>query len=216
MDSFYFMITAVLTLVLVIGTFYYSIRSKKQIEASLEETKTEVAMASRPLLVMRAVVHEAATTYECDTVSAPRGAQTTGGHPLTSHFSHFELFNAGNSPAIDLGISLTNAQRAVVQSETLGFLRNNEQALTFVPIRLELNKTYHLVCEYESVRSRVSKIWYQTWLPFTAVESAEPGKISVNVGELEFREVSITERLDTVKATDKAHNELNDKPAQPL
>ena len=203
MDSFYFLITAVLTLVLVISGLYYSIQSKKQLEKNLEDTKTEVAMASRPLLVIRAVVHEAATTYVADIVSAPKGAQKSDDRPLTSHFSHFELFNAGNSPAIGLEISLMNAEKVIPQSETLGFLRNNEQALTFVPIKLELHKTYYLVCEYESVRSRVSKIWYQTWLPFMAIEGMVKTIINVNVGELEFKEVSITERLDASKTNEK-------------
>ena len=48
MDSFYFLITAVLTLILVISGLYYSIQSKKQLEKNLEQTKDEVAMASRP------------------------------------------------------------------------------------------------------------------------------------------------------------------------
>jgi hypothetical protein len=189
MDSFYFLITAVLTLVLVITGFYYSIQSKKQLEKNLEETRSEVAMASRPLLVIRAVVHDAVTTYVADTVSAPKGAQKADDRPLTSHFSHFELFNAGNSPAIGLEISLVNAEQIVLQSETLGFLRNNEQALTFVPIKLEQHKTYYLVCVYESVRSRISKIWYQTWLPFTTIDGMAKGMMNVNVGELDFKEV---------------------------
>ena len=208
MDSFYFLITAVLTLVLVISGLYYSIQSKKQLEKNLEQTKNEVAMAARPLLVIRAVVHEAATTYEADTVSAPKGAQTSHGRPLTSHFSHFELFNAGNSPAIDLEILLMNEGKAVLQGETLGFLRNNEQALTFVPIKLELDKTYYLVCEYESIRSRERKIGYQTWLPFKGVESAEKSKINVNVGELDFKEISITERIKAFK--NQGESVLND------
>jgi hypothetical protein len=155
----------------------------------LEDTKVELAMASRPLLVARAVVHEAATTYEADAVSAPRGAQSSDDHLLTSHFSHFELFNAGNSPAIGLEISLMNEEKTVLQTETLGFLRNNEQALTFVPIVLEMHKTYQLVCEYDSIRSRTRKIWYQTWLPFTTMESMKKGTINVKVGELDFKEV---------------------------
>ena len=205
MDSFYFMITAVLTMVLVITGLYYSIQSKKQLEKSLEETKTEVATASRPLLVIRAVVYEAATTYEANVTSAPKGMQQSDGRPLTSHFSHFELFNAGNSPAIGLEISLMNAEKTVLQSETLGFLRNNEQALTFVPIKLDLQKTYYLICEYESIRNRVKKIWYQTWLPFTSIEGPIKGTINVNVGELEFKEVSITERLDASRSKEKPH-----------
>ena len=205
MDSFYFMITAVLTMVLVITGFYYSIQSKKQLQKNLEETKDEVAMASRPLLVIRAVVHEAATTYQADIVSAPKGALKSDDRPLTSRFSHFELFNAGNSPAIGLEISLMNAEKVVLQGETLGFLRNNEQALTFVPIELEQHKTHYLVCEYESIRSRVRTIWYQTWLPFTTIDGMAKGMINVNVGELEFKEVSITERLDASRTKEKPH-----------
>jgi hypothetical protein len=92
-----------------------------------------------------------------------------------------------------------NAQRVVLQGETLGFLRNNEQALTFVPIKLELNKTHYLVCEYESIRSRVRKTWYQTWLAFTTVEGMTKDKINVNVSELDFKEVSITERISSLQ-----------------
>jgi hypothetical protein len=205
MDSFYFLITAVLTLVLVVTGFYYSIQSKKQLEKNLDETKAEVAMAARPLLVIRAVVHEAARTYEANIVSAPKGAQTSDDRPLTSHFSHFELFNAGNSPAIDLEILLMNAEKVVLQGETLGFLRNNEQALTFVPFKLELRKTYYLVCEYESIRSRVRKIWHQTWLPFMTIEGTTKGTINVNVGELEFKEASITECINAFKTKEKPH-----------
>lgn len=197
--------TLVLTLVLVLVDFYYSYQAKKMLEANIEETKTELVMASRPLLVARAVVYEAARTYEANIVSAPKGAQTSDDRPLTSHFSHFELFNAGNSPAIDLEILLMNAEKAVLQGETLGFLRNNEQALTFVPIKLETHKTYYLVCEYESIRSRVGKIWYQTWLPFTTVESVAKSTINVNLGKLEFKEVSITERVDAFRTKEKPH-----------
>jgi hypothetical protein len=195
LDSFYFLITAVLTLILVVTGFYYSIQSKKQLEKSLEETKTEMAMASRPLLVIRAVVYEAATTYESHVVSAPKGTQHADGQQLTSHFSHFELFNAGNSPAIDLEISLTDEKRSILQSETLGFLRNNEQALTFVPVNLEVSKAYYLVCEYESTRSRLNKIWYQTWLQFGTVEGPSKDTINLNVGEMDFREVQMKDRI---------------------
>jgi len=205
MDSLNILITAALTIVLVTITLYYSIRSKKQLEKNLEETKNEVAMASRPLLVIRAVVHEAVTTYQADIVSAPKGAHKPDDRPLTSRFSHFELFNAGNSPAIGLEISLMNAEKAVLQAETLGFLRNNEQALTFVPIELEQHKTHYLVCEYESIRSRASTIWYQTWLPFTTIDGMAKGMINVNVGELEFKEVSITERIDAFRTKEKPH-----------
>jgi len=181
--------STLLTVALVLVNFYYSYQAKKMLETKIEETKNEVMMASRPLLVAKAVVHEKATTYEHDTSSAPIGTKTSDDRPTTSHFSHFELFNAGNSPALGLEISLVNDGKAVLQTESLGFLRNNEQALSFVPIRLDIQKTYHLVCEYDSIRSRERKIWYQTWLPFTTVESATKGAINVKVGEMDFKEV---------------------------
>jgi hypothetical protein len=159
------------------------------LETKIEETKSELVMASRPLLVARAVVHEKATTYEHDTSSAPVGTKTSDDRPLTSHFSHFELFNAGNSAALGLEISLVNEEKNVMQSESLGFLRNNEQALSFVPIKLKTQKTYQLVCEYDSIRSRERKIWYQTWLPFTTAEGTTKNTINVKVGELDFKEV---------------------------
>jgi hypothetical protein len=197
--------TMSLTVILVLVDFYYSYQAKRMLGLKLEETRTELMMASRPLLVARAVFHEGATTYEHDTLSAPMGTKTSDERPSASHFSHFELFNAGNSPVIGLEISLMNEERAVLQSESLGFLRNNEQALTFVPIKLETHKTYYLVCEYESTRSRVREIWYQTWLPFTTVEGVAKGTINVSVGELDFKEVSIIERIDALRTEEKPH-----------
>ena len=183
------LVSVFLTVIVLLINFYYSYHSKKTLEASIEETKSELVMASRPLIVARAVVHEKATTYEHDTVSAPVGTKTCDDGPLTSHFSHFELFNAGNSAALGLEISLVNEEKVVLQSESLGFLRNNEQALSFVPIKLETQKTYHLVCEYDSIRSRERKVWYQTWIPFTAVEGATKNTINIEVGEMDFKEV---------------------------
>jgi hypothetical protein len=68
------------------------------------------------------------------------GTKTSDDRPLTSHFSHFELFNAGNSAALGLQISLVNDEKVILQSESLGFLRNNEQALSFVPINFRHKK----------------------------------------------------------------------------
>ena len=202
--------TLVLTLVLVLVDFYYSYQAKRMLQANLEETKTELVMASRPLLVARAVAHEGATTYKHDALSAPMGTKTSDDYPSPFRFSHFELFNAGNSTAIGLEISLMNEERAILQCESLGFLRNTEQSLSFIPLKLETDKTYHLVCEYESIRSRVRNIWYQTWLPFTTVESVAKGNINVNVGEMEFKEVSITERIDAFRIKEEGTSKNGD------
>jgi len=198
LDTFYIIATAVLTLVLVVTSIYYSVLASKRLEKSLVETKAELALASRPLLVIRAVVHESATVYEENIDAAPKGAHQTD-IPLTSHFSSFEIFNAGNSPAIDICIYLLNSDKRVVQSETLGFLRNSEQALSFTPIKLDLHKPYYLLCEYESIRSRLKKVWYQTWLPFEAVETVSKNKISVNASEMDFKEVPLEGRISSCK-----------------
>ena len=80
--------------------FYYSYQAKKMLETKIEETKNEVHMASRPLVVARAVFHEGATSYEHEALSAPVGTNVSDSHASAPHFSHFELFNAGNSPLL--------------------------------------------------------------------------------------------------------------------
>lgn len=204
MESILLIATMVLALVVGLVNFYYSYQAKKMLEKKLEETEIEFAMASRPLLVARAVVHEGPKTYEDDTLSAPKSTPMSDNRPSAAHFSHFELYNAGNSPAIGLEISLMNEEKVVLQSESLGFLRNNEPALSFIPIKLETKKTYYLVSEYESVRSRVGKIWYQTWLQFTTVKSGVKDTINVNVDVLDFKEVSYIERINACMTKGKA------------
>jgi hypothetical protein len=204
MGSILLIATVVLALVLGLVNFYYSYQAKKMLEKKVEETEIELMMASRPLLVARAVVHEGPTTYEDDTLSAPKGTPMSDNRPSAAHFSHFELYNAGNSPALGLEISLMNEEKVVLQSESLGFLRNNELALSFIPIKLETKTTYYLVSEYESVRSRVRKIWYQTWLQFTTVGGVAKNTINVNVGVLDFKEVSHIERIDAFMTKGKA------------
>lgn len=197
--------TVVLALVLGLINFYYSYQAKKMLKEKLEQTEIELITASRPLLVARAVVHDYATTYAHHIVSVPTGTPPVSDSlPSAAHFSHFELYNAGNSPAIGLEISLLNEEKIVLQCESLGFLRNNEPALSFVPVNLETQKTYYLISEYESVRSRVRKVWYQTWLQFTTVECVAKDTINVNVGSLDFKEVSHKELINAFKTKAKA------------
>ncbi len=178
---------------------------KKELEKKLEDAKSELTMSSRPLVVMRAVDHEGASSYEADILEEPKIEQSGAHRPPASHFSHFELYNAGNSPAIGLEISLMNKEKVILESKSVGFLRNNEPALTFVPIKLDLDQTHYLVSEYESIRSRARQnpIWYQTWLPFLPLKCTDKEMININVGELEFREASLAERIDAFPTNQK-------------
>jgi hypothetical protein len=195
----------VLALILGLINFYYSYQAKKMLKEKLEQTENELVAATRPLLVARAVIHDYATTYAHHSISVPTGTPPINDNlPSAAHFSHFELYNAGNGPAIGLEISLMNEDKVVLQCENLGFLRNNEPALLFVPINLEAQKTYYLVSEYESVRSRGREIWYQTWLQFTTVECVAKDTINIIVGSLDFREVSLNELIDAFKTRAKA------------
>ena len=164
-----------------------------------------MVMISRPLVVMRAVDHEGESSYEADNPKELKIEQSGDTRPLASHFSHFELYNAGNSPAIGLEISLMNKEKAILQSQSVGFLRNNELPLSFVPIKLDLDQTHYLVSEYESIRSRVRQdpVWYQTWLPFIPLKCIDENMINIKVGELDFKEVSRTDWIDAFPTKQK-------------
>ena len=204
-ENFWVIITLVVTIIFMLITFYYSYTAKKEIEKKLEGAKAELTMSSRPLLVMRAVDHEGTSSYEANTLEEPEIEQSGAHRPLASHFSHFELYNAGNSPAIGLEISLMNKDKVVLQSKSVGFLRNNEPALPFVPVKLDLDQTHYLVSEYESIRSRARQnpIWYQTWLPFLPLKCTDKNMINIDVGELDFKEASQAERIDAFPTKQK-------------
>ncbi len=198
MENFWVIITLIVTIIFVLITVYYSFTAKRELERKLGETKTELAMATRPLLVVRAVDHDGVSLYEADTPQSPKMEQSGDARPMASHFSYFELYNAGTGPAIGLEISLMNKDKKILQSQSVGFLRNNELPLPFVPIKVEPDKIYYLVSEYESVRSRATEkpVWYQTWLPFMPLKCTDKKMVNISVGEMAFREVSLKERID--------------------
>jgi hypothetical protein len=205
MENFWVIVTLIVTIIFMLVTFYYSYTAKRELEKKLEATKAELAMSSRPLVVMRAVDHEGASSYEAETPEEPKIEQSGALRPKASHFSHFELYNAGSGPAIDLEISLMNKEKVVLQSQSVGFLRNNEPALPFVPVKLDLDQTYYLVAEYESIRSRARQnpVWYQTRLPFLPLKCSDKKEINISVGDLDFKEASLAERINAFPTAQK-------------
>jgi Ca2+/Na+ antiporter len=183
-----------LMLVLVSVTGFYAWSASRQADANVkmaEEMKEQRIMASRPLIIQRAVL---------ETESRFRT------HDSSDWFSHFEVYNAGNGPAIEVEISLLNKEKTLIHSRRKSFLRAGETPIEFSPTDLaSLEKsTFYLVAEYQSVFSHGSQpTWYQTWLPFETVEGGKQGKIYVKAGELEFKEVSENDRLDAFSSRSK-------------
>lgn len=182
-----------LTLGLVAVTGLYAFSAHKQAEANVkmaEETREQRIMESRPVIIQKAMV-------ETETKS--------GTHSSKDWFSYFEIYNAGNGPAIEIEISLLNKDKDVKHSKRKTLLRADEAVQVSFDELAKLEKTnYYIVSEYQSIYSRGSNsTWYQTWLPFKTAAASEIGEIHVIAGELEFREVSKKERLDAFASTNK-------------
>ena len=168
--------------------------TRQQADASVnmaEEMREQRVMASRPVIIQKAVVETETKFRTFDSLD---------------WFSHFGVYNAGNGPAIEVEISLLNKEKTPIHSHRKSFLRAGENPIEFSPTDLaSLEKsTFYLVAEYQSVFSHGSQpTWYQTWLPFETVEAGKQGKIYVKAGELEFKEVNEKDRLDAFSSRSK-------------
>jgi hypothetical protein len=193
----------ILAIGLVLATALYAISATKQADASMkmaEEMREQRITASRPFIIQRAEQKKAAER----TIT-------------TDYFSHFEVYNAGNGPAIEVEISLINEEKSLIYSERQSYLRAGE-SVKLLPVEFEKEqslpdieppvipvpvnviirkKRTYLVSEYQNIFSgRQSPTWYQTWLPFDASKASKEGEIYVKPGELEFKEVAIKDRID--------------------
>ncbi len=185
-------IQAISMLILVVVTGIYAWRTftiSKSTEKQAKEMKEQRVTASRPVVVQKAV-HEK-DIYEGST---------------KDYFSHFEAYNAGNGPAIEVEISLLNKEKTPIHYQRETFIRAGEPPIEFFPSELTSREksTFYLVCEYQGILSQgTRKTWYQTWLPFETVKSSKEGRIYVIAGELEFREITEKERIDAFSSGSK-------------
>lgn len=153
-----------------------------------EEMREQTIITSRPVMIQKAI-------------------PTTVNGVDTDIFSHFQAYNTGKGPAIELQVSLLNQDKrplGVYRETSVGpgeYAIPPNASAPGGPFHLtnlqELN--YYIVCEYQSIFSRLSKsqTWYQTWLPFQRLKSSQGDSgIRVEPGELEFREVPENERVD--------------------
>ena len=180
-------------------TGFYALSATRQANASVEmaeEMRKQTIMSSRPWIIQKAIHEDEKQIRPIEDSFNP------------NYFSHFEIYNQGGGPAIELEISLRDKldrEGTGLQSHRETFLMAGK-TLEFYPadvVSLDESKTFYLACEYQSVLSRSLKIWYQTLLPFEPVKSSKDGKIYVKAGELEFKEVSEEERIDAFRSRSK-------------
>lgn len=152
---------------LVIITAVYASSTHKM----AEEMREQRVMSSRPVIIQKAI---------------PTAVTGSG-------FSdQFEIYNAGNGPAIELEILLLDKDEKLLSSERETFLRAGDPPITFYPHNLasHVNSTCYLLCQYQSILSRgIKPSWYQTWLPFKPVKSVSRDYIYVESAELKFEQV---------------------------
>jgi len=165
-------IQILLMLGLVFITAQYAKSAAEQAGASrkmAEEMREQRLTTSRPIIIQKAI-HEK-EVWEGST---------------SDYFSHFEIYNVGNGPAIELEISLLNKKRDLLGAKRETFLRAGEPPIKFHPFNLAglEESNYYLTCEYQPVFPHTIE---QTWLPFKLVKSSAEGKVYVALGELEFK-----------------------------
>ncbi|MBI2829819.1 MAG: hypothetical protein HYX81_01525 [Chloroflexi bacterium] len=175
--------------------------TREQAKASVkmaEEMREQRVMASRPVIIQKA-------------------QQKSVGTIITDYFSHFEIYNAGNGPAIEPEIFLLNENEDPVFLENeITYLRAGEALdllpaefgkvqrqpqipVKVIPIHLAIReKGAYLVSQYQSIFSYGQQtMWYQTRLPFESQIVIVNGENAIRLipGKLGFREVSEKERI---------------------
>jgi uncharacterized membrane protein SirB2 len=186
-------------------TGMYAWSTHRQANASVriaEETREQRMLTSRPVVIQKAQQKKAVQ----ETI-------------VTDYFSHFEIYNAGNGPAIEPEIFLLDEnQNPVYLEDEITYLRAGEAPLKLLPAEfgkvqtlphieppvkvipshlvIRENRTY-LVSQYQSIFSYGRQpTWYQTWLPFESHKVNGKEEIRLTPGKLEFRdEVSEKERI---------------------
>jgi hypothetical protein len=178
--------------------------TKIQADASVklaEQTKEQHVITTRPWIIQKS-----------------QQQMAIGSTIITDYFSHFEIYNAGNTPAIELEIFLLNEEKNYIFAERVSYLRTGESPIKLLPSKFDKvqtlpdieppivlipkvlflrDKTTYLVSQYQSVVSyKRQPEWYQTWLPFESTKASKDGEIYIKPGELEFKVVDVTTRIN--------------------
>jgi hypothetical protein len=155
--------------------------TRNQADASIrmaEEMRAQTVMGSRPITIPRPV-------------HAPNLSDIYKGQP-NEWFQFFEVYNAGNGPAVNLEVAMLNEKKAMQELQLQPFLRAGEH-ITFTPSNLSgyTGSNCYVLCRYQSVLSKAEpQVWYETWLSFKPTKSQTADKVYVASNELKFQEVS--------------------------
>ncbi len=103
------------------------------------------------------------------------------------YFSHFEIRNEGNGPAIEIEMALLDSRRQWIDTQRETVLRADE-SLEFKPILHRPEGRYYILCQHKRVSSQdEDDMWVQTWLPFKLKKASKESEVYVMPGELEFK-----------------------------
>jgi len=170
-----------LLLGLVVVTGMYALSTQKQAGASVKMAE-EMREQRRPIVVPKAF----------PAIGVPLQASV---EEIEKHVysDYFEIYNKGNSPAINLEVLLLNQEKSHLGNLKETVFSQDDNPLIFDPSGLEnhLNSTCYLVCRYCSVLpANADKKWYESWLSFIPKKSQRGDQIIIVPGELEFIESS--------------------------
>ena len=214
------LIDTIILFILASATIFYAIQTsdiakatRLQADASLrmaEEMREQTMMASRPFIIQRA--------------ERKKAIEKT---IVTDYFSHFEVYNTGNGPEIELEVFLLNEEKSPVYGDRgESYLRNGESVkllpvesgkeqslpdigptVILIPVHLVARgKPAYLVSQYQDIFSNEQHpTWYQTWLPFETAKASKEGEIYVKPrGGLEFKkEVTEKDRINLFRSKPK-------------
>lgn len=172
---------ALLMIGLVLVTAFYASSAEKQANASVKMAE-EMREQRCPIVVPKA--------FPAKGVPLQASVEEIEKHVYSDYF---EIYNKGNSPAIDLEVLLLNQEKSRLGNLKETVFSRDDAPLTFHPSGLgsHLNSTCYLVCQYLSVLpANADKKWYETWLPFIPKKSQRGDQIIIVPGELEFTESS--------------------------
>ncbi len=160
-------------------TFAISKATEKQADASVKMAE-EMRKQRRPIVAPKA--------FPAIGIPLEATAEEIAEHRYSDYF---QIYNKGNSPAINLEVLLLNHEKSQLGCLKETVFSQGDTPLAFHPSDLvdHLQSTCYLVCRYCSVLSTEERqIWYETWLPFVPKESQRGDQIIIVPGGLYFCE----------------------------
>ena len=218
------LIDTMILFILASATIFYALRTSDIAEATKEQAEATRDQADASVKMAEEMREQRIMAYRPLIIQRAEQKKAVGGSIATDYFSHFEIYNTGNGPAIELETSILNEEKSLIYSDRETYLKagesvrllpvefdkeqklpNIEPSIKLIPINIVIReKRTYIVSEYLNIfSSKQNPTWYQTWLPFETRKASKEGEIYVKPGELEFYEVSEKERIDAFGSRSK-------------